>query len=110
MVVFDGDTGKVYEVFFGPPPIDDPRPAPLPNLVAALDAPDLLARIGRAAAAEGQTPSAYLAVSVRTFVDTASDDAWLQLVGIMNRSEDPSLAAMRAILEAILPANRGVAT
>ncbi len=37
MVVFDGDTGKVYEVFFGPPPIDDPRPAPLPNLVAALD-------------------------------------------------------------------------
>ena len=59
---------------------------------------------GRAAAAEGQTPSAYLAVSVRIFVDTASDDAWLQLVGIMNRAADPSLAAMRAIVEAVLPA------
>lgn len=82
--------------------LDDPQV--VLDLVAALDAPDLLARIGRAAAAEGQTPSAYLAVSVRTFVDTASDDAWLQLVGIMNRAADPSLAATRAIVEAVLPA------
>lgn len=82
--------------------LDDPQV--VLDLVAALEAPDLLARIGRAAAAEGQTPSAYLAVSVRTFVDTASDDAWLQLVGIMIRAADPSLAAMRAIIEAVLPA------
>ena len=88
--------------------LDDPQV--VLDLVAALDAPDLLARIGRAAAAEGQTPSAYLAVSVRTFVDTASDDTWLQLVGIMNRAEDPSLAAMRAILEAVLPVSEEVAT
>ena len=88
--------------------LDDP--SVVLDLVAALDAPDLLARIGRAAEAEGLTPSAYLAASVRTFVDEASDDIWLQLVGIMNRAEDPSLAAMRAILEAVLPASKGEAT
>lgn len=88
--------------------LDDPNV--VLDLVAALDAPDLLTRIGRAADAEGLTPSAYLAASVRTFVDEASDDTWLQLIGIMNRAEDPSLAAMRAILEAVLPVNKGVAT
>ena len=88
--------------------LDDPNV--VLDLVAALDAPDLLARIGRAAEAEGLAPSAYLAAAVRTFVDEASDDTWLQLVGIMNRAEDPSLAAMRAILEAVLPVNKGVAT
>jgi hypothetical protein len=88
--------------------LDDPNV--VLDLVAALDAPGLLTRIGRAAEAEGLTPSAYLAASVRTFVDEASDDTWLQLVGIMNRAEDPSLAAMRTILETILPVNKGVAT
>lgn len=88
--------------------LDDPNV--VLDLVAALEAPDLLTRIGRAADAEGLTPSAYLAASVRTFVDEASDDTWLQLVGIMNRAEDPSLAAMRAILEAVLPVNKEVAT
>ncbi|SCM76416.1 conserved hypothetical protein [uncultured Pleomorphomonas sp.] len=88
--------------------LDDPNV--VLDLVVALDAPDLLSRIGRAAEAEGLTPSAYLAASVRTFVDEASDDTWLQLVGIMNRAEDPSLAAMRAILEAVLPVNEGAAT
>jgi hypothetical protein len=88
--------------------LDDPNV--VLDLVAALEAPDLLTRIGRAADAEGLTPSAYLAASVRTFVDEASDDTWLQLIGIMNRSGDPSLAAMRAILEAVLPAGEGEAT
>ena len=88
--------------------LDDPNV--VLDLVAALDASDLLARIGRAAEADGLTPSTYLATSVRAFVDEASDDTWLQLVGIMNRAEDPSLAAMRAILEAVLPADEGVTT
>lgn len=88
--------------------LDDPNV--VLDLVAALDAPDLLTRIGRVAEAEGLTPLAYLAASVRTFVDEASDDIWLQLVGIMNRAEDPSLAAMRAILEAVLPVSEEVAT
>jgi len=88
--------------------LDDPNV--VLDLVVAVDAPDLLGRIGRAAEAEGLTPSAYLAASVRTFVDEASDDTWLRLIGLMNRAEDPSLAAMRAILEAVLPVNEGAAT
>ena len=88
--------------------LDDPNV--VLDLAAALEAPDLLTRIGRAAEAEGLTPSTYLATSVRAFVDEASDDTWLQLVGIMNRAEDPSLAAMRAILEAVLPVSEEVAT
>jgi hypothetical protein len=40
---------------------------------------------------------------VRSFVETASDDLWTQLVGIMNRAEDPGLAAMRAILVKAFP-------
>ena len=36
MVVFQGDMNKVYEMFLGPMPIDDPRPAPLPNLTGIL--------------------------------------------------------------------------
>ena len=35
---------------------------------------------------------------VKSFLDQADDDAWLQLVGIMGRSEDPGLAALGAIL------------
>lgn len=78
------------------------RPETMFALVAALDAPDLLTRIGRAAEAEGRTPSTYLATSVRDFVDEATDDTWMQLVSVMNKADDPSLAAMRAILETIL--------
>lgn len=37
MVVFQGDMNKVYEMFIGPAPIDDPRGAPLPNLVGMLE-------------------------------------------------------------------------
>jgi hypothetical protein len=37
-------------------------------------------------------------------LETASDDHWLQLVGIMNRAPDPGLAAVRAIPARALPA------
>lgn len=38
MVVFQGDMNKVYEMFLGPTPVDDPRGAPLPNVIAAMEA------------------------------------------------------------------------
>ena len=44
-----------------------------------------------------------VASAVRSFLDTASDDLWTQLIGIMNRAEDPGLAAMRAILTKAFP-------
>ncbi|MBC7135165.1 MAG: hypothetical protein H5U25_05945, partial [Oceanibaculum nanhaiense] len=34
----------------------------------------------------------------RGFMDHADDDRWLQIVGIMGRSDEPGLAALEAIL------------
>lgn len=82
--------------------LDEPQVAE--DLLLALDAPALQGRIVTASAAQGRASSEMMAALVRGFLDTASDDEWLQLVGIMGRAADPGLAAMRAILERALPA------
>jgi hypothetical protein len=82
--------------------LDDPKVAM--GLVAAFDEPILLARLAAAADASGRLPAEIVGSAVRNFLDTASDDHWTQLIGLMNRAEDPGLAAMRAILEKSLPA------
>jgi len=84
--------------------LDDPEVAA--GVVAALEDPVLDARIVAAAAASGQTPAGIVAATVRGFLDTASDDHWVQLIGIMNRAADPGLAAFRAILSKTLPEAR----
>ncbi|MDT3376938.1 hypothetical protein RNI52_06315 [Labrys neptuniae] len=81
--------------------LDDPTAAL--NLVGALGEPSLLRRLAVAADAEARAPAELIASAVRGFLDTASDDHWLQLVGIMNSAEDPGLAALRAILDKVLP-------
>jgi hypothetical protein len=81
--------------------LDDPEVAA--GLVAALGDPDLLGRLAAAAKTAGQPEPALVASAVRHFVETASDDLWTQLIGIMNRAEDPGLAAMRAILTKAFP-------
>lgn len=82
--------------------LDDP--AVVTRLVVLLDEPGLAARLEAAARALGREPAEAAASLVRHFVETASDDLWLQLVGIMNRADDPALAAIRAILTKTLPA------
>lgn len=82
--------------------LDDPKVAL--GLVAALDDPSLARRLVAAADAAGRAPADVVASTVRGFLDTASDDHWLQLVGIMSRAEDPGLAAVRVILRTVLPA------
>lgn len=82
--------------------LDDPRIAA--DIVVALDDPNLAARLAAAADAGGRAQSEVMASAVRSFLETASDDHWLQLVGIMNRAPDPGLAAVRAILAKALPA------
>lgn len=81
--------------------LDDPTVAL--DLVGALGEPSLLRRLAAAAAADARPPAELIASAVRGFLDTGSDDHWLQLVGIMNRADDPGLAALRAILEKVLP-------
>jgi hypothetical protein len=81
--------------------LDDPKA--VTALLAALDEPTLLTRVAIAAEESGWLPADIVASAVRKFMDTASDDLWTQLIGIMNRAEDPGLTAMRAILERALP-------
>jgi hypothetical protein len=81
--------------------LEDPDAAM--SIVAAIDEPALAARLTAAADASGRSPADIVGSAVRNFVDTASDDLWTQLIGVMNRAQDPSLAAMRAILEKALP-------
>ena len=81
--------------------LDDPKVAL--GLVAAVNEPSLHARLGVAADTACRPPADVVASTVRGFLDSASDDDWVQLVGIMNRAEDPGLAALRAILEKALP-------
>ena len=81
--------------------LDDPYVAF--HLVAALDESSLQERLAVAANATGRPVTEVMASMVRGFVDGASDDHWLQLVSVMGRAEDPTLAAIRAILNAALP-------
>lgn len=81
--------------------LDDPRMTM--NLVVALGEPALLARLDAIAVAENRTPAEIVASAMRGFLDSSCDDHWLQLVGIMNRSDDPGLSAVRAILSKALP-------
>ncbi|MGO4558159.1 hypothetical protein [Mesorhizobium sp. 2RAF21] len=71
-------------------------------IVAAIDEPALSARLTAVADDSGCSPADIVGSAVRNFVDTAPDDLWTQLIGIMNRAQDPGLAAMRAILEKAL--------
>ena len=83
--------------------LDDPEVAM--DLLAALDEPALLTRLTVAAAESGHLPADIVASAVRNFMETASDDLWTQLISMMNRAEDPSFTAMRAILDRALPQN-----
>ena len=86
--------------------LDDPTVASA--LLLALDDPTLRARLDAAAEAAGEPPADVLASAVRGFIETASDDLWTQLIGVMSRSDDPGLAAVRAILGKVLPAASAV--
>jgi hypothetical protein len=67
--------------------------------LAALDDEELTLTIERYAEAKEIGVAECVAGIVRSFVDQADDEPWMQLVGIMARSsEDPTIAAFGAIL------------
>jgi hypothetical protein len=88
--------------------LDDPRV--VGALVANLEDPTIAGRLTAAAEAAGQEQSEIVAAIVRGFIETASNDHWTQLIGIMSRAADPGLAALRAILLKALPPAAGAAT
>lgn len=64
----------------------------------ALDDLVLTARVGVAAAEEELTPGEFAARSVDAFVNCASDEEWLTLVGMISRAENPGQVFLRRIL------------
>ncbi|WFU04920.1 hypothetical protein QA648_29655 (plasmid) [Rhizobium sp. CB3171] len=81
--------------------LDNPQTAA--TVIETLGMEGLADRLKEAASLEAVEPAAYLAMVVRSFMETASDDHFVQLIGIMNRAEDPGLSALRTILEKALP-------
>ena len=81
--------------------LDDPNIAA--RVLRALDEPALVQRLDQAAERERLPAAQVLASTLRFFLETASEDHWVQLIGIMSRAEDPGLAAIRAVLKKALP-------
>ena len=80
--------------------LDDPDVAAA--VVSAIADPRLTARLELTATEAGVPVADVMATAVRSFLDTASDDQFVQLIGAMNRAEDPGMAAVGLILRAAL--------
>ena len=67
---------------------------------ALIEAGDLalLADVRTAAGLIGMETGEFVSLAVRRFLERADDEAWLQLVGVMGKSETPGLEALTAIL------------
>jgi hypothetical protein len=52
----------------------------------------------RAAAASMATED-FVAGAVRTFLDSADDDLWFQMLTVIRKADDPGLAAVQTILK-----------
>ena len=81
----DGDTIMLGALIDS---LDDPNVAE--RLLSALDTPALVQRLDQAAEREGVPVAQVMASTLRHFMETASEDHWVQLIGIMNRAEDPA--------------------
>jgi hypothetical protein len=58
----------------------------------------LAARVGVAAAEDELTPGEFAARSVDAFVNRASDEEWLTMLGQMSRAENPGQVFLRRVL------------
>jgi len=73
------------------------RPELAASVLGTLDPQVALAIEARAKSASMTTPD-FVAGAVRTFIDTAGDDLWFQLLTVMRKAGDPGLAAVQTIL------------
>jgi hypothetical protein len=74
------------------------RPGIAVAVLRTLD-PIVASRIDKRAAAVAMRPVDFVAGAVREFVERADDDLWFQLLTVMRKAEDPSLAAIHTILQ-----------
>ena len=71
--------------------------------LAAIDAPGVVERVRRDAAAEGVDVGAFVASTVRQMLDYAEEDMWLDLLGRMSGASRPGIAALEAMLARAFP-------
>ena len=69
----------------------------------------LLAEVRSAAGLLDMETGDFASLAVRRFLERADDDAWLQLVGVMGKSESPGFDALSAILKRAVADAREVA-
>jgi hypothetical protein len=81
------------------------RPGTAMAVLSSLDA-SLAEEIARRAAAVSMTTADFAAGAVREFVERGDDDLWFQLLTVIRRAEDPSLEAIRTILQWVVAADK----
>jgi hypothetical protein len=69
----------------------------------ALDDLALTARIAAAAVEENVSAGEFAAQAVGQFVNGASDEEWLTLIGLMSRADNPGQVFLRRVLSNALP-------
>ena len=73
--------------------------ATLLDAVIGLDDLPLLARLQKAADEEGCDLADFVRHGVGRFVAEADDEAWLTLIGRINKSEDPAKTGLKVMIE-----------
>ena len=66
----------------------------------------LLTRMRAAAGAAGESLGSFASAAVGSFVTRADDTAWLSLMAVTSKSNDPGKACLRYILGTELPASK----
>jgi hypothetical protein len=74
--------------------------------LASLDDWVLLASLREAAAAAGEPLGHFASATVGSFLARADDAAWLSLMAVTSKSDDPGKACLRYILGTQLPASK----
>jgi hypothetical protein len=69
----------------------------------ALDDLALTAQVVASAAENNISPGEFAAQSVGQFVNGASDDEWLTLIGLMSRADNPGQVFLRHVLSEACP-------
>lgn len=64
----------------------------------ALGGLTLMAGVDAAAHRTGETTAAYASRAVRRFADQADDGAWLDVMGALERADDPAAACLGRML------------
>src|SRR6185437_6769856 len=71
--------------------------------LASLDDLVLMARMREAAAEAGESLGCFARAAVGSFVARADDAAWLSLMAVTSKAEDPGRACLRYILATEIP-------